>query len=338
MVWHRLMTYAHENVDLKPIPGIDNPFVDAQVVAKAEEKQKKQKTGETQLQRHRAPAGALRLDHQGAARHRRHLQEFADHRRAARAGDAFRALAAADRSAGSRPSSAHLLAIQPRRALSEAAHPDLRLQSATPMATHAENRLRHLRRALHLHRRRRRERLVHAEGQRERRRRHHRRLDRLSRHRHAGRRPLFQGARRPRGPARARPRRRPVLLGAARFRRRGAAARMRLPDRGSGPIRRASGRSTPPTPPAQSSAPASAASGALHSYQLHPPRRQFGLDRRRCASRPRQLAGAFGHRADDASCSPSSTRRSRRAPAPPTSCCPRSSRSAAMLRLVLRRS
>ena len=43
MVWNRLMTYAHENVDLKPIAGIDNPFVDAQVIAKAEEKQKKQK-------------------------------------------------------------------------------------------------------------------------------------------------------------------------------------------------------------------------------------------------------------------------------------------------------
>src|SRR5690606_11446702 len=42
MVWHRLMTYAHENVDLKPIPGIDNPFVDPQVIAKAEAKQKKQ--------------------------------------------------------------------------------------------------------------------------------------------------------------------------------------------------------------------------------------------------------------------------------------------------------
>jgi penicillin-binding protein 1A len=43
MVWHRLMTYAHENVDLKPIPGIDNPFVDPQVIAKLEEKEKKQK-------------------------------------------------------------------------------------------------------------------------------------------------------------------------------------------------------------------------------------------------------------------------------------------------------
>jgi penicillin-binding protein 1A len=43
MVWQRLMNYAHENVDLKPIPGIDNPFVDAAEVAKLEEKEKKQK-------------------------------------------------------------------------------------------------------------------------------------------------------------------------------------------------------------------------------------------------------------------------------------------------------
>ena len=28
MVWQRLMTYAHQNVELKPIPGIDKPFVD----------------------------------------------------------------------------------------------------------------------------------------------------------------------------------------------------------------------------------------------------------------------------------------------------------------------
>ena len=45
MVWHRLMTYAHENVDLKPIPGIDNPFVDAQVVAKARGKAEEAETG-----------------------------------------------------------------------------------------------------------------------------------------------------------------------------------------------------------------------------------------------------------------------------------------------------
>ncbi len=41
MVWQRLMAYAHQNIDLKPIPGIDHPFVDAQVAAKAEEAEKK---------------------------------------------------------------------------------------------------------------------------------------------------------------------------------------------------------------------------------------------------------------------------------------------------------
>jgi len=28
MTWQRLMVYAHQNVELKPIPGIDNPFVE----------------------------------------------------------------------------------------------------------------------------------------------------------------------------------------------------------------------------------------------------------------------------------------------------------------------
>jgi penicillin-binding protein 1A len=35
MVWQRLMAYAHQNIDLKPIPGIENPFVDPKVIAKA---------------------------------------------------------------------------------------------------------------------------------------------------------------------------------------------------------------------------------------------------------------------------------------------------------------
>jgi penicillin-binding protein 1A len=41
MVWQRFMAYAHQNIDLKPIPGIENPFVDAEVAAKAEEAEKK---------------------------------------------------------------------------------------------------------------------------------------------------------------------------------------------------------------------------------------------------------------------------------------------------------
>jgi penicillin-binding protein 1A len=41
MVWQRLMTYAHQNIDLKPIPGLDHPFVDPEVAAKAEEAAKK---------------------------------------------------------------------------------------------------------------------------------------------------------------------------------------------------------------------------------------------------------------------------------------------------------
>ena len=42
MVWQRLMVYAHQNIDLKPIPGIEHPFVDEEVAAKAEEAERKQ--------------------------------------------------------------------------------------------------------------------------------------------------------------------------------------------------------------------------------------------------------------------------------------------------------
>jgi len=42
MVWQRLMVYAHQNIDLKPIPGIEHPFVDDAVAAKAEEAETKQ--------------------------------------------------------------------------------------------------------------------------------------------------------------------------------------------------------------------------------------------------------------------------------------------------------
>jgi penicillin-binding protein 1A len=40
MTWQRLMTYAHQNIDLKPIPGIENPFVDPEVIAKAASEKK----------------------------------------------------------------------------------------------------------------------------------------------------------------------------------------------------------------------------------------------------------------------------------------------------------
>jgi penicillin-binding protein 1A len=42
MVWQRLMAYAHQNIDIKPIPGIENPFVDPQIAAKAAEAARKQ--------------------------------------------------------------------------------------------------------------------------------------------------------------------------------------------------------------------------------------------------------------------------------------------------------
>jgi len=40
MVWQRLMLYAHQNIDIKPIPGIENPFVDPEIAAKAAEAEK----------------------------------------------------------------------------------------------------------------------------------------------------------------------------------------------------------------------------------------------------------------------------------------------------------
>src|SRR5690606_8103315 len=35
MVWQRVMTYAHQNVELKPIPGIENPLPDPEALASA---------------------------------------------------------------------------------------------------------------------------------------------------------------------------------------------------------------------------------------------------------------------------------------------------------------
>jgi penicillin-binding protein 1A len=51
MVWQRLMTYAHQNVDLKPIPGIENAFVDEKVAAKAAEKQKADEVATSDFER-----------------------------------------------------------------------------------------------------------------------------------------------------------------------------------------------------------------------------------------------------------------------------------------------
>ncbi|MEQ1942252.1 PBP1A family penicillin-binding protein [Mesorhizobium sp. VNQ89] len=58
MVWHRLMTYAHENVELKPIPGLDKPFVDEQVVAKVEKKKQKEETDYSDIERRPVLSGA----------------------------------------------------------------------------------------------------------------------------------------------------------------------------------------------------------------------------------------------------------------------------------------
>ena len=56
MVWQRLMVYAHQNIDLKPIPGIDHPWVDPEVAAKAEGAAKKEAAdAEAQAEAERPP-------------------------------------------------------------------------------------------------------------------------------------------------------------------------------------------------------------------------------------------------------------------------------------------
>lgn len=42
MTWQRLMEYAHKNIDLKPIPGLEHPFVDEAAAAKAADAEKRE--------------------------------------------------------------------------------------------------------------------------------------------------------------------------------------------------------------------------------------------------------------------------------------------------------
>jgi penicillin-binding protein 1A len=49
------MEYAHQNVDLKPIPGIENPFVDEKVAAQAAEAASKQAAADNALAIERPP-------------------------------------------------------------------------------------------------------------------------------------------------------------------------------------------------------------------------------------------------------------------------------------------
>ncbi len=58
MIWQRLMTYAHQNVDIKPIPGIENAFVDQEVAAKAAEKQQTEEVVTSDFERRPVLSGA----------------------------------------------------------------------------------------------------------------------------------------------------------------------------------------------------------------------------------------------------------------------------------------
>jgi len=55
MTWQRLMAYAHQNIDLKPIPGIEKPFVDAEVAAKAGDAGKKEREAAGVVEPERPP-------------------------------------------------------------------------------------------------------------------------------------------------------------------------------------------------------------------------------------------------------------------------------------------
>ncbi|MCO5063129.1 MAG: PBP1A family penicillin-binding protein [Rhizobiaceae bacterium] len=46
MVWNRLMTHIHQNIDLKPIPGLEKPFVDPEIIAKAKREAAESKTAD----------------------------------------------------------------------------------------------------------------------------------------------------------------------------------------------------------------------------------------------------------------------------------------------------
>jgi penicillin-binding protein 1A len=53
MTWQRLMAYAHQNIELKPIPGIEQPYLDETAVARAENdaKKKAQEPGAAEAER-----------------------------------------------------------------------------------------------------------------------------------------------------------------------------------------------------------------------------------------------------------------------------------------------
>jgi penicillin-binding protein 1A len=51
MTWKRMMTYANDNVELKPIPGIENPFLDPEAVAKARAEEAQSPEADIQIER-----------------------------------------------------------------------------------------------------------------------------------------------------------------------------------------------------------------------------------------------------------------------------------------------
>ena len=75
MTWQRLMDYAHQNIDLKPIPGIDNPFVEPDVAAKAKAVAAKAAAGAAPGKPATSARRALGRDHAAAEGHVRDLPD-----------------------------------------------------------------------------------------------------------------------------------------------------------------------------------------------------------------------------------------------------------------------
>ena len=118
MTWQRLMEYAHKNIDLKPIPGIENPFVDEETAAKAAEAEKlrggKERAGSTRQAR-----GAVARDDQAAQGNVGALPRSAADRRAAGTKEAVGALTSGR---GRRRSHRPQAAVRRRKRLAKPVH------------------------------------------------------------------------------------------------------------------------------------------------------------------------------------------------------------------------
>ncbi|GHC69402.1 transglycosylase domain-containing protein [Limoniibacter endophyticus] len=66
MVWQRVMAYAHQGVELRPIPGVENPFLSPEAVAKAHAEQQKLAEANAETSRPAAMPSRLTVEMNGA--------------------------------------------------------------------------------------------------------------------------------------------------------------------------------------------------------------------------------------------------------------------------------